>query len=683
MRRKGKRSAHDRARVCGAESLEPRLALAVTVVNPLPDLAVPAAAAPAAIPLAGRFDDTAITGTVVRLTTNAPAPHDRFYVELFDQAGPARARTTPQTVANFLAYADEGRYANTIVHRSVGGFVVQAGGFTAPTAPYGGPGGAPTVMAKKAAVVNEPGNTNIRGTIAMAKVGGDPNSATNQWFLNLADNSSNLDNQNGGFTAFGRVLGNGMAAVDAMAAVPTYNAAGYYGAYGAAVYPNGENGAFTEMPLRDIPNPIPNPLVVQPAQFVTVPSVSRVGELVYTVTSSNPALVAASLGDGVLRLDHAPGQSGTAVITVRAASVLDPTDFKEDQFTVVRQPTMAGGMIGRSGNELWISRRTATGPTSTLLATLSSATVTTALTGDFNADGRDDTAVRNGSGQWQVVLTPASGTASPQLWATWPTSINWANYLTGDFNGDGRTDIAARNPTTGNWRIGVSTGSGFTEATYWNWPANVAWSDVMTGDFTGDGRSDILGRDALTGQWRLSRFNGSGYVSSTVATWSNAITWTNFVTGDFNGDKRLDFAGRNPVTGNWRLALSKGVGFTDLYQWNWSPAVTWINVMTGDFNGDGRADIAGRDALTGVWRVSRITNAVAVSGTFGTWGASIPYDFFMVGDFNGDGRADITARNRTTGTWRVALGGTSSFTDSAYWNWTTLKTWSWAAGVRT
>ncbi len=46
--------------------------------------------------------------------------------------------------------------------------------------------------------------SNVSGTIAMAKVGNDPNSATSQWFVNLGDNSANLDNQNGGFTVFGK-----------------------------------------------------------------------------------------------------------------------------------------------------------------------------------------------------------------------------------------------------------------------------------------------------------------------------------------------------------------------------------------------------------------------------------------------------------------------------------------------
>ena len=57
----------------------------------------------------------------------------------------------------------------------------------------------------------------------MAKLGGDPNSATNQFFFNLADNSSNLDGQNDGFTVFGQVVGDGMTVVNAIAALDRYD----------------------------------------------------------------------------------------------------------------------------------------------------------------------------------------------------------------------------------------------------------------------------------------------------------------------------------------------------------------------------------------------------------------------------------------------------------------------------
>ncbi len=64
---------------------------------------------------------------------------------------------------------------------------------------------------------------NVRGTVAMAKLPTDPDSATSQWFINLADNSgppNNLDTTNGGFTVFGVVSAAGMTTADAIAALP-------------------------------------------------------------------------------------------------------------------------------------------------------------------------------------------------------------------------------------------------------------------------------------------------------------------------------------------------------------------------------------------------------------------------------------------------------------------------------
>jgi len=144
------------------------------------------------------------TNTIVRFEiqrgTNSLG---RMDVELFDQ-------DKPETVRNFLLYTYSGAYSNTFLHRCVPGFVVQGGGFSV-TNPLGtNRFSAFLEVTNFGRLTNEflvgPRLSNTLATIAMAKVGGDTNSATSQWFFNLGDNSANLDSQNGGFTVFGRVL---------------------------------------------------------------------------------------------------------------------------------------------------------------------------------------------------------------------------------------------------------------------------------------------------------------------------------------------------------------------------------------------------------------------------------------------------------------------------------------------
>jgi cyclophilin family peptidyl-prolyl cis-trans isomerase len=125
----------------------------------------------------------------------------------------------PQTVTNFRNYADGGDWNGALVHRSVPGFVIQGGG-------YREVGGAYASIPTDPPVVNEPCLSNTTGTIAMARVGGQPNSATSQWFVNLANNTS-LDAVDGGFTAFGKVVGSGMTVVQQIAALPIVDTLAY------------------------------------------------------------------------------------------------------------------------------------------------------------------------------------------------------------------------------------------------------------------------------------------------------------------------------------------------------------------------------------------------------------------------------------------------------------------------
>ena len=153
----------------------------------------------------------------VRLQT----PLGELEIELFDEEAPA-------TVANFLKYIEDGDYEQSFIHRNVRGFVVQGGGFRYID-------NVATAIPTDPPVMNEPGISNTRGTIAMAKLADNPNSATSQWFINVGDNASQLDGQNGGFTVFGKVKGDGMEVIDAINGLQIWNA----------------GAPFTELPLID------------------------------------------------------------------------------------------------------------------------------------------------------------------------------------------------------------------------------------------------------------------------------------------------------------------------------------------------------------------------------------------------------------------------------------------------
>lgn len=132
----------------------------------------------------------------------------------------------PLTIANFERYIEEEKYTDVILHRLISGFVLQGGGFQ-----WSNDQTSPSSIESFPAVQNEFSSerSNTRGTIAMAKIGNDPDSATNQWFFNLADNSDNLDNQNGGFTVFGKTkTETDLLFVDILASSPVANAGGVF-----------------------------------------------------------------------------------------------------------------------------------------------------------------------------------------------------------------------------------------------------------------------------------------------------------------------------------------------------------------------------------------------------------------------------------------------------------------------
>ena len=141
----------------------------------------------------------------------------------------------PITVENFLKYTADGHYDGTIFHRVISGFMIQGGGFDEKR----------VQKETRGPIRNEASNglKNSRGTIAMARTP-DPDSATNQFFINHKDNA-NLNYAgpgNPGYAVFGKVV-EGMEIVDAIAAVKT----------GSAQVTARQMGSLSKTTFRDVP----------------------------------------------------------------------------------------------------------------------------------------------------------------------------------------------------------------------------------------------------------------------------------------------------------------------------------------------------------------------------------------------------------------------------------------------
>ncbi|MEZ5304263.1 MAG: peptidylprolyl isomerase [Verrucomicrobiales bacterium] len=244
-------------------------------------------------------------------------------------------KATPASVENFLDYVTIDAYADTVFHRiatlaNSGVDVIQAGWFHPDGANY-------QTVTTQQSVFNEPGIPNDRGTIAIAKLGGAPNSGTSQWYFNMTD-SPGLDGagNNGGFAVFGRASAPTLAIADDIFARPT-------GTYTVTL-----DGA-----SRQIPNWPTNqaPAGATPAagDLVQVLSATKLERFVeFAVTGSTaPAVATGSVDGGTLTVTPADtNAAGEASIQLTATDL----DGKATAFTVpvvVRQ-SLATWVAGHS-----------------------------------------------------------------------------------------------------------------------------------------------------------------------------------------------------------------------------------------------------------------------------------------------------------------------------------------------
>jgi len=215
----------------------------------------------------------------------------------------------PNTANNFLNYISDGRYDDTIIHRAVPNFVIQGGGYS--SNPLGTP------VPKDAAVVNEFSLSNVRGTVAMARLGGQVNSATSEWFVNVVNNTS-LDTVDQGFTVFGRII-SGMSVVDAIAALPRADLRSNLG------------GAFGEVPLTD-----------QDTDGVNTDDLVLVNRIYVTDVIVNDSDMGSGNGGG----DPDNGVQTTATYTLSTDSFTLPVRIRDTLYRVLMiRDTAASGAV--------------------------------------------------------------------------------------------------------------------------------------------------------------------------------------------------------------------------------------------------------------------------------------------------------------------------------------------------
>jgi cyclophilin family peptidyl-prolyl cis-trans isomerase len=497
--------------------------------------------------------------TTVRLQTTQGA----IEINLYDNAAPI-------TVANFLAYVRSGAYTDSLIHRSVPGFIIQGGGYT-----WVGGNTSVAEVPARAPIQNEfsASRSNLRGTIAMAKLGGDPNSATSQWFINLANNASILDGQNGGFTVFGQIAPESMAVVDAIAALPIVNA----------------GGAFNELPLTSVPA---NGAAILKANLSLVQSA--------TIKSSN-------VKPGVMDIDG----SGKHQIVIRSVangtSALSVGRFANNriQFTALDDPgpnfrlVAATDFDGNGKSDLVFLNTTQT-PLADVRIWTDFQRSTERLwrqvkpvwdvqvTGDLDGDGAGDIV-------WRYLADDPRDTGVSYIWFYNGTNapvvrkrggapLNWTLVGAADFDSNNAADMVYVSPDN-QVRVLMATPN----RTCANLSAGVVpagFKAIKLGDFTGNGRADLLMRNPTTGQTLLKTMNATGRALPA-----------------FSGDPDDP----NAACTSSALALTT----SDLGLLPSDPS--WQLLATGDFDGNGIVDIAWRrpDGTITVWLLNRSSDFTA------------------------------------------------------------------------
>ena len=261
--------------------------------------------------------------------------------------------------------------------------------------------------------------------------------------------------------------------------------------------------------------------------------------------------------------------------------------------------------------------------------------------GDFNGDGKADTAVTSGDGAW-ILLGQGDGSLGSAV--SYSTGAGTApNQLaTADFNGDAKLDVVTAN--TGTKDVSLLPGNG--DGTFQS-PLKFATGApagtpkfVAIADFNGDGKLDVAAAGSVTassGFVSVLPGNGDGTFQTSVTTTLGDVDF--MTVGDFNGDGKQDLITVSQTDGV-SILLGNGNGSFGPAALVYPGSIS-THAAAGDFNGDGNLDLAVAESADAGGVTVLLGHG---NGTFVPTSNPGGYPFSVAaGDFNGDGKLDLAA----------------------------------------
>lgn len=227
----------------------------------------------------------------------------------------------PLSVANFLQYAEEGRYDGTVFHRVARDFVIQGGGFSAPFQ-----GQASHRDTEWGPIPTElwTGSQHLEGSLGMARTN-DPNSGTSQWFISTKRNAA-LDS---GYTVFGQVV-EGMDVVHTIEDVPVGTRSGFQNV-------PVEDVVITKVTIESPSTPAKPNLASYPESVGLAPGgATSIPVLVKNVGGGrlHATFAASATGGATVSLLHAPGKLSPGQAGVAILEVVAPAGFQSGDLVV-------------------------------------------------------------------------------------------------------------------------------------------------------------------------------------------------------------------------------------------------------------------------------------------------------------------------------------------------------------